>query len=604
MGQSVGWNLAAGVVAGGALAGVDLGLVLRDTGPLWPSVSFIANGLAVYLTGGALAGLAVGTLAGLLRRRGPESPDWFANLAGALSFGFLTLLGWIHVFDIALGVADRRDPLPYVAVVAVALAAGAAVGGVLRLILGRLPRRGGVAATTVAAIGVVIGGLLAWRFSANAPVLASSPDRPNVVLFVMDTTRYDSLAGGGNPSATTPHLDRLAREGMPFLRAYATAPWTPPSHASMFTGRYPSRHGTYSHQVRLKDDFPTLAERFGGAGYETLFVASKGLLLESNGWTRGFENAVTVNVEHRVSLMYERLLDHARNADPTERTLDLVLHWLRARDRGRPFFLFVNVSVQHTPYVPRRPALDRLAARVDMSKVDLAKVGRVAKDQDGLELVNDGHVVLNEAELGYLRCLYHAEGTYLDAQVGRFFDGLRAASRRSTYALITSDHGEMLGEHDLLSHGRFLWDELIHVPVILWGAGSRPPSTRLVSLTDVYPTLLALAEIEADPVDGTDLLAPSNRKTVFAETFPSTGARKAVLADDHKRSWEAAGSGGLYDLATDAGEQSDLSGARPGLARALAATLAYEFDLGGQDAAPPEPDPEARDLLRSLGYLE
>jgi arylsulfatase A-like enzyme len=598
---------AAGVAAGALVAGIDLGLVLADTGPYWLSAGYMANSFMVYLAAGAVAGLLLGIVWSAFRRRSSGASGPFTNMAFTLSFVFLVLFAWIHLYDVGLGVSGRRNLLPFLVVVPLALIVAFVLRAVLRGLLRPFAGRGGIAAAAVSVVGIVAGGVLVLRaVSPGAPPPAAAERRPNVVLFIMDTTRLDSLSCGGNPAGTTPNLDRLAAEGVLFSRAYAAAPWTPPSHASMFTGLYPSRHGTFGNQVQLKGESPTLAEHFSDAGYETFFISSKGLLLQSNGWARGFEHAITVNVEDKVSLVYERLLDRfVRDADPTRRTLDIVGRWLRSRNHSRPFFLFVNISVQHTPYVLREPVLHHFASHVDMSQVDRDKVGRVVRNQDGLQLVNDGRVTLNAAELDYIRCLYDGEGTYLDHHVGRFFDGLREESqRRRVIAVITSDHGELLGEHGLLSHGQFLYDELIHVPFILWGTAARGASDRLVTLTDIYPTLAGLAGIEANEVEGTNLFAPAKRRTIFAEAFPRAGARKAAYAQDYKYLWEAEGPGGLFDLARDPGEATDLSEEEPEPARAFVALLGSEFDLSQEGVGTEEVDDATLELLKALGYVQ
>jgi len=367
--------------------------------------------------------------------------------------------------------------------------------------------------TTVAAAGVlaVVALTIAIRtHRGGTPLTAVAPvGAPNVLLIVMDAARADALSLHGQSRRTTPHLDQLAAEGTYFSHAFATASWTRPSHRSMFTGRYPIRRkgarSTFLARA-THDSTPMLAEFFRARGYETgAFVANFYYTGWDAGFTRGFRayrdfprtleqvlRTSTLGQTKFARTLYEAddvgdvwsavedndLTVPARPAnagkDATTVT-DEFLRW-RARSPKRPFFAFLNYYDAHRPYAPP-PPYDRMFSG-----------GEEERDK------------------------YDGAMAYIDAEIGRLTDTLRARGELDrTLVVITSDHGELFGEHGLWEHTSNLYYKLLHVPLIVRWPGHVPAGQEVgteVSLRDLAATVSTLAvPNESPPFAGTSLAA-------------------------------------------------------------------------------------------------
>ena len=402
---------------------------------------------------------------------------------------------------------------------------------------------------------------------------------PAVLLITLDTTRADRLGAYGSSSGATPVLDALAARSVVFERAYAVAPMTLPAHASLFTGRLPTRTGVrWNGEQRLPDaaaDLPTLAERLRGAGYATGAFVSASVLDRAFGLDRGFER-----YDDEVGEAVAGPGGAWKAERPARETLSRALAWLAEQTSGRPVFLWVHLFEPHDPYLPPAPFDSRFA--------DDPYSGEIAATDEALA-----------------RLLEHP----------RF--------RRGAEAIVSviGDHGESLGEHGEATHGILLHEATLHVPWIL--AAPRIAPRRLgglVSQVDVAPTLLALAGAaplaEAGALDGIDLspgmhgAADGGRsRTLYAESlYASALYGWAPLRSTRRGSykWVAGARGELYDIVADPGETRDLRATRPAeagaLERALAEIRARETPAGAA-AAPLPMDAALAASLRSLGYL-
>jgi arylsulfatase A-like enzyme len=608
----------AGLLTAGVFAAVDCDFVILDTGSYWFGITQALKAFLVYLPLGGIMGTAAGLIWGVFGRR---SRAGLIRLIGSKMvvyiFGSIALFGVFYLYDVGLTHAERTELLSYLVVLPLAL--GAAIAGwLLFLLCAKLFRRTGpqvpLAVTTFVVLlilQVIPAGWFSYRGAGDSAGMdtAGFDPRPNVILLIMDTTRKDALSCYGNPWNTTPNLDRVASEGVLFSRAYAPAPWTPPSHASMFTGLYPSTHGTFSNQILFKDNNTALSECFAAAGYETFFLASCGMLYKTHGWSRGFEYAISVDMENKVSLFYSRLVDEfLRDRSSTPMSIDLLLKWLDIRDDSKPFFLFTNVCDSHTPYRPREEFLDQCSADLSMSDVNRNKVEHMVSNQHTLALFNQGKIKLNTTELAFVRCLYDGEARFIDREIGRLFERLRAMSpARSTIVVLTADHGELLGEHGLMSHGQYLYDELIHVPLLVWGMEQKGVIQEPVSLVDLFPTLVRLAEVDSASCPATEGYGIFSRpidQPIFAEGWEEDIPKKAVILGNYKYLWDSATGGRLFDLEKDPVERNDLLETMPDLAEKLHSLLDARFDLEAVGFSPDEIDPETAELLESLGYIQ
>ncbi|HEX3448976.1 MAG TPA: sulfatase, partial [Isosphaeraceae bacterium] len=312
---------------------------------------------------------------------------------------------------------------------------------------------------------------------------------PNVLFVVLDTVRTDHLSLYGYPRSTTPTLKRLAENGIRFDRARATAPWTLPSHGSFFTGRWPHELGA-EWLTPLRPGAPLLAQYMGSRGYATAgFVANTGYCSYETGLARGFTHyedyilkrlapfQMPILVKgllgrifamstahgpdplHYVPEMVERWF-YAGNRKDAESINRAFLDWLTRRpEQARPFFVFLNYLDAHAPYKLPEGAQHRFGHR--------------PKSREEIRVIYDGWDLIDKLTLPRFyqtmaRDAYDSCLAYLDEQLGVLFDELqRHAVLDNTVVVITSDHGEGLGEHDLFDHGESLYSTELDVSLLI-----------------------------------------------------------------------------------------------------------------------------------------
>jgi arylsulfatase A-like enzyme len=375
----------------------------------------------------------------------------------------------------------------------------------------------------VLAISVPAGDWIKQRREAQRPLPPAHS--PNVLLIVLDTVRADHLSLYGYNRATTPKLEQLAKRGIRFERVRSTAPWTLPSHASMFTGRWPHDLGV-EWMTPLRAKFPTLAEYLGSHGYATAGFAANTLFCSyDTGIDRGFTHyedyelgplaalrtALVVDVAYK--WVFGLTVNHGRTFDagPLRPLQEVLLGWILARDRisahainlkfvdwltqrqnpKRPFFAFLNYFDAHSPYVPPTIAEHRFG-QPPRSVAD-------AMILDGWRDVTKRELSLYHRTLAqdaYDNCLH-----YLDQQLGELFEELqRRGELDRTLVIVTADHGEGFGEHDLFDHGESLYRTEVSVPLVIVGpAGSRSQAvvSETVSLRNLPATIVDLVDLGA-----------------------------------------------------------------------------------------------------------
>ncbi|GIW42691.1 MAG: hypothetical protein KatS3mg076_3268 [Candidatus Binatia bacterium] len=429
------------------------------------------------------------------------------------------------------------------------------------------------------------------------------PERLNVVLVVVDTLRADRLGCYGARRNTSPALDRLARDAVRFERAYATAPWTKPSVASIFTGLYPSAHGATSVQATLRTEVPTLAELLRKRGYRTYGVVSGLFVAAKYGFRRGFER-------------YDQSEVGGPNHVSTPGVTEKALRFLEEAGEG-PFFLFVHYFDPHYTYL-RHPEVGFAPPRA----------GRLEGPWHILRL-RQILPTLTPEEVRFLLDLYDEEIRFTDGGIGKLVGALEERNLLDrTLFVVTSDHGEEFLEHGWLGHTRSVYEEVLRVPLIVRVPWRRGPRARLVrtpvSTAALFATILELASSEGSsalPPHHVPSLGPWLRGEkggglpLFAEVDfepvhivnRAKRAKKKVLLhwpwklvhDELEERWE------LYDLERDPFERSNLAEKRKkelaelerelGKLAALARerkTLAPQADLA----------PEELQQLEDLGY--
>jgi arylsulfatase A-like enzyme len=431
--------------------------------------------------------------------------------------------------------------------------------------------RWGVVGLALAAAAL---GPLVVRRQAQAMPAVSAPDAPNVLLLVLDTVRALQLSAYGYPRATSRTLERMASEGARFDRAVATAPWTLPTHASLFTGRY-QRDLSVGWLTPLDSRPRTLAEVFAARGYATGgFVANMRYTSREYGLARGFaayrDYAVMPSQVVGSSMLGRRAII-AYNAlfrkyilvgrKDASQVIDEFMEWRRSTS-GRPYFAFLNVFDAHEPYAPDAPYDLLFGAEPPTRAIDPRRV-YTPEEVQGLRDAYDGAIAA------------------LDAQLARLFDALEHdGSLDRTIVIVTSDHGEEFAEHGHLSHGNGLHFPALHVPLVIRYPRLVPPTivTESVSLIDVPQTVLDLAGVREDAVGGHSLRpfwtqaggafpprSPALSEVYWApnqpERYPVSGGNMRSLVSGRLHFIQGPGAREeLYDIAADPLEQIDLVG--------------------------------------------
>jgi arylsulfatase A-like enzyme len=454
---------------------------------------------------------------------------------------------------------------------------------------------------------------LAWL----AALAACSPaPRPrSAILIVLDTLRADRLSSYGNPRPTTPVLDALAREGALFETVVSNAPWTLPAMVGLMTGEYPTAR-TYDTGLRR-----SLALDLQAAGFATVAFTEGAFVSRRYGFDLGFQEFR----EHEGSVPF--LLNAEAEAAQAERGIEKTFGWaktwLAEHGRERPFFLLIHSYEPHVPY--RRRTFAEGMPRGRLGPTFEAGTAIVAKQSE---------LAADEAELAYIRALYDGGVAACDRSVGELLAELsRLGIAQETLVVVTSDHGEDLGDRLPLrpgNHGHALYDEQLRVPLILRDP-TRDFAVRRVSaqvrLVDVLPTIFDLLGLPA-PSDRTGRsLVPlltgeeSEARVAWSEiprhALIDPGLRWAVRTGSHKlivTPPPADGSGEarleLYDLREDAQERANLAAREPGRRAELMQQLrSISLALSQSGAAvyreaSEQPDPQQRERLRSLGYIE
>jgi choline-sulfatase len=391
----------------------------------------------------------------------------------------------------------------------------------------------------------------------QAPPPQGAPRPPSVLLITIDTLRADRVGAYGYRGARTPALDGLARDGVRFDRAYATAPITLASHASIMTGLYPPGHGARHNGVRLDLKVRTLADAFTGQGVATAAFIAAFPLDRRFGLIKGFATYDDT--------MPRDAAGRPANERPGREVVDRALAWLQDH-RGARFFLWVHLFEPHAPY-------GNLA--------DPAQAQRPASDR------------------------YDEDVAEADRQVARL---LAAIDRGSTLVVAAADHGEAFGEHGEISHSLFTYDTTLRVPLMLAGgpfAGGRIVS-HPVSLVDLAPTIASIAGLGTFDGDGIVLAEQgASDRTMYSESFaPLLDFGWAPLRTIRRGGWKyiAAPKAELYDLARDPNETNNLLQAEPARAADLA-RLVDAMSPAQLAQAPAGADPEAVGRLQALGYV-
>lgn len=594
-----------------------------------PGKTFPLLVLLVY----SFAGLLFGTIAGLLNRVIGGS----ARLAAALGVGIAFFASGIPILF--------REILPS------ELEMGSIVGLIiLSAFLGTTVFVGWLIHRATPTIGKVIRpstvscfALLAAIGTAGLPAVSTRTSHPleslgpppvgftnNVILMVLDTTRADRLGSYGGQRNLTPNLDSLAARGITFTRSLSVASYTNPSHASLLTGNYPSRHGVQNPNRILVSENETVAEIFADKGIASVGVVANLQLIPDFGWKQGFQiyDASPVFdarnwldftpfivpfskfqlpvreffVDVAKKLRIDDFFMGRKTAAKTLNAIDIV--------KQRPFFAFMNFMDPHYPYTP--PSEWELGLAAD---VNYGLVPNVWTEGHPLEVGNGPEL------LPYMEELYEREIACLDAEIGNFVEKLdKRGLLTNTTLIITSDHGEHLGEHGLLFHTNSLYKENLDVPLIIvppnsWHDVNKGSSVDVpVSSVDVAATML---DVMGVPVPQ-DMHGKSLRPFLFRdrpvaeqgdmETYVvAEDMEERVLVWKHYKAFFKDDK--LLQVVSDAQDETeDLSKINPHLAQKAQELFDHWYQNAAADGPVGEAEPELSEHLKkalsSIGYAQ
>jgi arylsulfatase A-like enzyme len=430
---------------------------------------------------------------------------------------------------------------------------------------------------------------------------------PDLVLITIDTLRADRLGCYGYFRDTSPELDRLARNSILFERCLTPIATTFPAHLSLFTSTYPGEHGSLGNvgdggfRFEPAPGFLSFAQVLQRAGYRTAGIVSAIPVMKYSGLAAGFDFFSGPSREQRTA----------------EQTNAVVLDWLQ-QHHDAPYFLWVHYFDPHSPYGPPGEYASRFGEDRNLREfLDARQVSR-----------NPDRRYPDSADLSIAQAnsLYDGEIAYLDRQIGRLLDALRAHGEawRNTVVVVVGDHGEGLGQHDEMTHGGW-WGEQLHVPLLMRIPGQRGRRVEhLISVADVLPTLLGMVELPGEDeflqqASGVDRLAGGSAEFVFSQEAKSGHRgggepRQALTGDEWKLVHDPDGTDQLFRLTEDPYELRSVHAEHADVVAALRSRLDEVVEdqrrrrelLGLADSAfvPEEVDAETLEELRALGYTQ
>ncbi|MDB4305930.1 sulfatase [bacterium] len=450
------------------------------------------------------------------------------------------------------------------------------------------------------------------------PLSAEHASGPSFLVVVLDTVRADHLSAYGYGRSTSPALDRLAARGTRFERAYSTSSWTLPAHASLFTGLLPEEHGAHSEHLALSRDLPTLAGLLASSGYATAAFSGSPLVSAKTGMTRGFQHVEDFwkPMLVREALTGYRIFQWMWPMDRDKGGAELVtraIEWMEERSPPRPYFMFVNLFEAHAPYQAVPVQFRRAFAPTGVSLHRLEVVGTLGTlaQLRGDPFPQKFHQHLTDLLDGAIAAA--------DSYLSRLID----ATEEDVVIIVLSDHGDLIGEHDHHGHGLVLWEPLIRIPMVMAGPGipCEGVVAEPVSIIDVMPTVLAMANLSGPTLPGADLreVIAGERETeriLYAQQFRNSSlievgwgrhhsldaikrlqSRKtAAISRTLKRLVTADGTDLTFDLALDPAERHPISAVGVKLPAHLPRPLARQKS---RDRI----DPGTEAAMRALGYI-
>ncbi|WP_225335210.1 sulfatase [Halomicrobium urmianum] len=375
----------------------------------------------------------------------------------------------------------------------------------------------------------------------------------NVLLIVLDAVRADHLSCYGYEHETTPAIDRLAANGVRFEHAFSTSNWTGAAHGSLFTGYLPSKSGIYGDSQKLPEDIPTLAELLSEAGYRTFATSAGAHIRSDRGYDRGFDK---FHETFRIRPNHHYLRQFIKNSALRKQTWQTLVHghdnyttfkfenlkeWIKSSED--PFFAFINCKTAHHRYNPPRPYKSMFGPDVNRPRWEFAellqrRLGKEPQSVDGFDMdrltaMSRQYPVIadefnpSDNEWEIIKTWYDGAIRYMDDQLADLLSFLRSAGKMDdTLVIVTADHGDLFGEHDLEKHQYSLLDKLLHIPLVM-----SPPSDRretisnMVSFVDLFPTILDITNAEVPDRPNATTLTPLTDRVFHDYLFAEVGRK-------------------------------------------------------------------------------
>jgi len=619
----------------GLIAGVILPLVCSLLGSTASQLRTIVPEW-IALTGPAFSvvGAGVGALLWQTKR--------VSNLMCRLILCGLLVLWLCVLFAFVGNFSPKGYKIGSIAILALLIIGGASFATlrVLSIVLTRGHARKFMTAILVAATAtwiVSVGLLVISDTSCSFPPKVRLPwwERPNVLLIVLDTVRADHMSCYGYTRNTTPNVDAFAEKAHIFRNVLSPSPWTLPTHASFFTGLPSSGHLCTNAHAFLNDSFETLPEQLKAAGYQTVGLSSNSTITKERGFAQGFEIFENPgdHIDHRRPLKGVKTREEMDAKSYASIMHGRLRQWFAQEHRPeKPFFMFLNYIEPHAPYAPPSRRLQW------SSNETFDKWEKLDQFDYTFRHMFSGTDTLSQKELEELTNLYDEEIAYLDSKVGQLLEMLRETDNYdNTLIIITSDHGEHLGEHRLMEHQFSVYEPLLRVPLIVKYRDRFPvgDNNMLVQSHDIYPTILELAGIrwKKQPVHNCQSLLrpdrsePRLRVAEYWWNYMLLSSIKKQLGEDgnythHSRDLRSfqlgdmklilssRGESELYDVAKDPLETRDLSLEKPEILTEIDKQI-WSWWKAFEDYKPPfstsdtkrELSDKELETMRGLGYI-
>jgi arylsulfatase A-like enzyme len=591
------------------------------------------------------AGILVGFVAGAVEAVAVNRTGFFFIPYAAFAYAILTAVGFVLLallggaikrdlaplgfgasvaFFIVLEAAfwlNKKSPLPpgsgiNMIINGAVLAVGFGIGVWAGLAYRRRSRGHGLFRPAAAILAVVTVGLAVFFGTAYR---ATRPGT-NCILISVDALRPDHLSCYGYHRETSPNIDRLAREGVLFLRAFTPSPGSTGGHASMLTGLHTLSHGAYLNEIRLPDEAKTAAEVCRDNGYSTAAFTRNWYISTALGFGQGFDcfldqgygevlRRATPQLFMRGLALTQIILRlRLQPGHPSDLDIRDAIHWMRFR-QGYRFFLFLHIMDTHSPYIPP----PEFAGRFGDARPDAAFI-------ESLHEKSLRHQ-LSPEEIGFLVDRYDEEILTADWKIGLLLEELRRLGLdRNTMIVVTADHGEVMGESEgkQFGHGTLDYGSL-RIPLIMWLPAKIPAGQRVegtVQSIDILPTMTDLLGLRDDQTrQGLSLVSRADMLTAERPAF-ATGdllAREEYTVIASQWQYVILGDKAfLYNLGDDPYAASNVIGEYPAVADSLRGLLTGWMDKSLDEAVVPfsiegravTPGQEATQRLKALGYIQ